>query len=168
MSRGGFASRWGCMRDSIRTMVRIKVLLVEDDRPLRELLAKAIEHSDDMVLVGSYDTAVEMLRFHYPPHAHRVPSTMDDVADIAVMDIWHAGLRNSTIRVPDSTEIYTFMRQVGIKLRALFVSSVSEDFVKGACYAIDPESWSYLDKSEIQSAKVVLDRIREQMTRGAA
>jgi len=149
-------------------MVPIKVLLVEDDRLLRELLAKAIEQSDDMVLVGSYDSAVEMLRFHYPPHAHRVPSTMDDVADIAVMDIWHAGLRNSTIRVPDSTEIYTFMRQVGIKLRALFVSSVSEDFVKGACYAIDPESWSYLDKSEIQSAKVVLDRIREQMTRGAA
>lgn len=149
-------------------MVRIKVLLVEDDRPLRELLAKAIEHSDDMVLVGSYDTAVEMLRAVYPPHAHRVPSTMDDVADIAVMDIWHAGLRNSTIRVPDSTEIYTFMRQVGIKLRALFVSSVSEDFVTGACYAIDPESWSYLDKSEIKSAKVVLDRIREQMARGAA
>jgi DNA-binding NarL/FixJ family response regulator len=149
-------------------MVPIKVLLVEDDRLLRELLAKAIEQSDDMVLVGSYDSAVEMLRFHYPPHAHRVPSTMDDVADIVVMDIWHAGLRNSTIRVPDSTEIYTFMRQVGIKLRALFVSSVSEDFVKGACYAIDPESWSYLDKSEIQSAKVVLDRIREQMTRGAA
>ena len=149
-------------------MVPIRVLLVEDDRLLRELLAKAIEHSDDMVLVGSYDSAVEMLRFHYPPHAHRVPSTMDDVADIAVMDIWHAGLRNSTIRVPDSTEIYTFMRQLGIKLRALFVSSVSEDFVKGACYAIDPESWSYLDKSEIQSAKVVLDRIRELMTRGAA
>ena len=149
-------------------MVPIRVLLVEDDRLLRELLAKAIEQSDDMVLVGSYDSAVEMLRFHYPPHAHRVPSTMDDVADIAVMDIWHAGLRNSTIRVPDSTEIYTFMRQVGIKLRALFVSSVSEDFVKGACYAIDPESWSYLDKSEIQSAKVVLDRIRELMTRGAA
>ena len=168
MSRGGFASRWRCMRDSIRTMVRIKVLLVEDDRLLRELLAKAIEQSDDMVLVGSYDSAVEMLRFHYPPHAHRVPSILDDVADIAVMDIWHSGQKNSGIRVPDSTEIYTFMRQVGIKLRALFVSSVSVDYVKGACYAIDPESWSYLDKSEIQSAKVVLDRIREQMTRGAA
>jgi len=151
------------VRDSIRQMTKIRVLLVEDDPILRQLLTEAIEQAHDMVLVGTYDSAVEMLRSHYPISAVRDTRAVDAVADIAVMDIWHSQRSALPVRIPDSTEIFTFMRQVGFKVQALFVSSVSKEYVQGACYSLDPRSWTYLDKSEIKSASVVLTRIREQL-----
>lgn len=138
----------------------ISVVVVEDDALLREIITQRLELDTEIDVVGTFSNSVELAKKIFP-HGSVGPEFS---VDVAVMDVWPDRQSESQFRIPDSTEVFTFLRAAGLEVQALFVTSMDREYVEAACYALADQHWDYLNKSNVSKGQDLVEAVKHLAT----
>lgn len=151
----------------------INVAIVEDDVLLRSLLVDALQSDAGISLVGQFGDTIELIKGLYFPdvdsafHSElREAHATTSQPDVLVLDVWPDRLIESSGRMPDGTEAFTFLRAVGVAVKAVFVTSLDREFVEAACYAVAPQCWEYIHKGRVLQGSALTDAVKQLFNAG--
>lgn len=140
--------------------MKVSVVVVEDDEFLREAICVQLAECTEITILGRLQDSIGLADlFVVSDPAHRV------TPDVVVMDVWPKAQSSSSFRIPDSVETFTFLYAAGIRMKALFLTSLPRDYVAAACYALSSNYWDYLNKSQLTKKGLLAKTIIELATR---